>query len=215
MKRFSISNKPAIKANNKQSGIVFLEYVIMAFIVTVAVICALWWFYWHLQQMTWETKQKLDTLKTLTCPLETPYGAAPGDQPTAFYQKSYNSTAVAAPDWDILVTDEIPYIKQKVVIHNAHNLNSIEFYVDYPLKIKEGNPGGYPEGWYYYFLTDNFTLGPGAEFPREIDNTEVINYLTGTWGGEWGPYVGPYRVEIFAQGPSGTPYTVNVTETPP
>jgi len=82
MKLFSILNKPANKASNKQAGIVFLEYVIMAFIVTVAVICALWWFYWHLQQMTWEIKAKLDTMRTsLTCPLGKPWGTQ-GDQPT-------------------------------------------------------------------------------------------------------------------------------------
>ena len=68
MKLFSILNKPAAKAGNKQAGLVFLEYVIMAFIVTVAVICALWWFYWHLQQMTWEIKQKLEVPKTFKHP---------------------------------------------------------------------------------------------------------------------------------------------------
>jgi hypothetical protein len=75
MKLFSIINKPANKAGNKQAGIVFLEYVIMAFIATVAVICAIWWLYWHLQQMTWEIKQKLETMSTsLTCPLGKPWG---------------------------------------------------------------------------------------------------------------------------------------------
>jgi len=82
MKLFSILNKPANKVGNKQAGIVFLEYVIMAFIITVAVICALWWFYWHLQQLTWEIKSKLEVLKTLNCELQPPYGAAPGEQPT-------------------------------------------------------------------------------------------------------------------------------------
>jgi hypothetical protein len=38
MKLFSILNKPAIKADNKQAGIVFLEYVIMAFIVNARII---------------------------------------------------------------------------------------------------------------------------------------------------------------------------------
>jgi len=78
MKSLSCFNKPVTNADNKQSGIVFLEYVIMAFIITVAVICAVWWFYWHLQQLVWEIKSKLNALSTLECPL-----APPGEiQPT-------------------------------------------------------------------------------------------------------------------------------------
>jgi len=122
MKIFSIVNKSAVKANNKQAGIVFLEYVIMAFIVTVAVICALWWFYWHLQQMTWEVKQKLETLKTLTCPLEPPYGAAPGDQPGGEYVPGQEVTSefifseeLPSPDPHILSTT---YRKQRVTFYN-------------------------------------------------------------------------------------------------
>jgi len=119
MKLFSILNKPAAKAGNKQAGIVFLEYVIMAFIVTVAVICALWWFYWHLQQMTWEVKQKLDTLKTLTCPLEPPYGAAPGDQPST----QIGPYEFAADGGEVHRIDNITFSDQNVEICN---LNPVE-----------------------------------------------------------------------------------------
>jgi hypothetical protein len=85
MKSLSCFNKPVTNSDNKQSGIVFLEYVIMAFIITVAVICAVWWFYWHLQQLVWEIKSKLNSLSALTCPLEinplTEAPATPGTQP--------------------------------------------------------------------------------------------------------------------------------------
>lgn len=62
MKSLSLFNKPVTSVDNKQSGVVFLEYVIMAFIITVAVICAVWWFYWHLQQLVWEIKDRLNNL---------------------------------------------------------------------------------------------------------------------------------------------------------
>jgi len=82
MKSLSCFNKPVTNADNKQSGIVFLEYVIMAFIITVAVICAVWWFYWHLQQLVWEIKDRLNNLPR-NCAMLPPYGAAPEDQPTS------------------------------------------------------------------------------------------------------------------------------------
>ena len=114
MKLFSILNKPAAKADNKQAGIVFLEYVIMAFIVTVAVICALWWFYWHLQQMTWEIKQKLEVLKTLNCEL-----GKPGEtQPTPASEGIYYE--FPADGFFKKIPVIIPYPNQNVEICNLN-----------------------------------------------------------------------------------------------
>ena len=116
MKFFSILNKPANKAGNKQAGLVFLEYVIMAFIITVAVICALWWFYWHLQQMTWEVKQKLETLKTLNCELGKP-GGPESVQPTP----SNGNGEPVSELFDIvpgIFTVDSPYQYQTVTIQN-------------------------------------------------------------------------------------------------
>jgi len=119
MKLFSIFNKPAVKANNKQAGIVFLEYVIMAFIITVAVICALWWFYWHLQQMTWEVKQKLDTLKTLNCELGKP-GGSEAVQPTPVPTEIISDTIPADGLYRNTLEDpyRVSYNPQKVTIKN-------------------------------------------------------------------------------------------------
>jgi uncharacterized membrane protein YciS (DUF1049 family) len=84
MKSLRLFNQPITKGEFKQSGIVFLEYVIIAFIVSVGIICALWWLYWHLQQMIWEIKVKLDYLSQ-ECPMRTHplthVEVTPSDQP--------------------------------------------------------------------------------------------------------------------------------------
>jgi hypothetical protein len=111
MKLFSTLNKPAIKDNNKQAGIVFLEYVIIAFIATVAVICSIWWFYWHLQQLTWEIKDRLNNLPR-TCPLEKPGGPA-NEQPTSQYFFEYSN--ISQSPWG---SQAIPFTNQKVTVKN-------------------------------------------------------------------------------------------------
>ncbi len=84
MKSLPLFNQPVTKGDFKQSGIVFLEYVIIASIVSVAILCAMWWFYWHLQQMIWEIKVKLDYLSQ-ECPMTTHplthIEVTPSDQP--------------------------------------------------------------------------------------------------------------------------------------
>ena len=77
MKSLSMFNKPVSNADNKQGGVFFLEYVIMAFIITTAVFCATYWLYYHLQQMIWELKSRLDRMQNLRyCPTR-PIGEQP------------------------------------------------------------------------------------------------------------------------------------------
>lgn len=198
MKLFSILNKPAVKTDNKQAGLVFLEYVIMAFIVTVAVICALWWFYWHLQQMTWEVKQKLDTLKTLTCELGKP-GGSESVQPTQWgfpYEiTEYDPYQYQGDPWLYkYIPIEIPYPNQTVTITNTDPLEK-----DF-------------EGFVHFYAE-------GKSFPD--DNWESSSlYLTVPYGESTSvsyihPNPGPYHIGIDPYGPQ--PFTlvsVNVTATP-
>jgi len=143
MKLFSILNKPSVKANNKQAGIVFLEYVIMAFIITVAVICALWWFYWHLQQMTWEVKQKLDTLKTLNCELGKP-GGPESVQPTT----EIISDTILADGYKRNTYEDpyrVSYASQKVTIKNLgpkEIIYSVTFGYDFEHEVQNSLPAG-------------------------------------------------------------------------
>jgi len=202
MKLFSILNKPANKAGNKQAGLVFLEYVIMAFIVTVAVICALWWFYWHLQQMTWEVKAKLDTLKTLNCELQPPYGAAPEDQPKLTIGPISFSTPeepYTIPDTENLVYIDVPFRNQKVVLHNT-SAGYIRAYIDfydlgksYP-EYSDGIYGGlFPVDYLVYWIS------PGSY--------STISYNHGNDG--------PYKVVIWAlSNISNASFTVTVTPGP-
>ena len=187
MKLFSIFNKPATKANNKQAGLVFLEYVIMAFIVTVAVICALWWFYWHLQQMTWEVKAKLDTLKTLNCELGKP-GGPESVQPTPADVFYYEGTS-EIPLW----TDEIPYPNQKAVIHNMGG-GTISFDVYFLVWIDDLPI--YPPDWYISDI-QSYDLGSGDTKSFEHNH-------------EWHGYPGPYSIVIYSSD-AGTPYSVTIS----
>jgi hypothetical protein len=179
MKLFSILNKLAVKANNKQVGLVFLEYVIMAFIVTVAMICALWWLYWHLQRLTWETKQKLDTLKTLTCPLEPPYGAAPGDQPTPAESSinfEYTGTDVDQNKnyWTSELDETISYPNQKITVTYVSGLSNEAIHVD--LYDSEGTnleEPAFGDKWWTYV----FTVGESKTF--EYTHTGAGPYRVG------------------------------------
>ncbi len=186
MKLFPILNKPVNKANNKQAGIVFLEYVIMAFIVTVAVICALWWFYWHLQQMTWEVKQKLDTLKTLNCELSKPEG----EQPTPAGQ--IGPIGFVA-DGSNKYVEDISYPNQKVTIHND---------------------GGSSISGYVYFLYFDPVSGQmrwrleGKKFLSLDGGKSISLYHNHDDYGD----SDPYSLELVLSGDQ--PYTVTVTQLP-
>jgi len=171
MKLFSILNKPAVKAGNKQAGIVFLEYVIMAFIATVAIICALWWFYWHLQQMTWEIKGKLDVLKTLNCELEPPYGVAPEEQPHAI-KHVYNKGPFTIPEdgWDYKYYNWSQSLHVTLIVHNTsedHDLYGSLDFIDWDT--------------YTWEKEDWFTIGPGESYSSSYTFSDLDGKVVGFW----------------------------------
>jgi hypothetical protein len=193
MKHSSILNKLTIKANNKQTGIVFLEYIIMAFIATVAVICAIWWFFWHLQQLTWEIKDRLNNLPR-SCKLEPPYGVAPGDQPIPSWTRPVTTTG------EIYAYENDPY--EYLIIS----------YEDQTIKVTNLGGGGGTGYMFYQLVTSDGQiidgqLGPGETF------THVV-----TQNVEAGP---PFAVQIEVWPNSGlggdwpVHYVMNITETTP
>ncbi|KPJ67310.1 MAG: hypothetical protein AMJ43_05515 [Coxiella sp. DG_40] len=86
MKSLPTFNRPVTKTDNSQSGLVFLEYVIMAFIISTVIICTIWWLYWRLQQMILELKLQLDNIPR-ECPLPAPGPVQP--VPTPPYAEGY------------------------------------------------------------------------------------------------------------------------------
>ena len=62
MKSLSMFNKPVSQADNKQGGVVALEYIIIAFIATFVIICGIWFIYDRLQAMMASMITKLTTL---------------------------------------------------------------------------------------------------------------------------------------------------------
>jgi hypothetical protein len=188
MKLFPILNKPSLKAGNKQTGLVFLEYVIMAFIATVAVICAIWWLYWHLQQMTWEIKDRLKELPR-TCKLEKP-GGPESIQPEPWA-------------WAPIIIDESGETSQDKILN--YNLNYPHQYVE----IKNTSPDApWPTnrmtlGIFFgaiqhpnYYLT----IGPGYVIHADFDQSSLP-----------GPDY-PVRIEISPHNSGDTvSYDINIT----
>ncbi|KPJ67311.1 MAG: hypothetical protein AMJ43_05520 [Coxiella sp. DG_40] len=86
MKSLSMFNKPVTEADNKQSGQTFMELVIILLISGTAVICIIWYFYWVLQGMLVDLKNKLELIKAgigTQCGLPAPHEVIQGwEQPS-------------------------------------------------------------------------------------------------------------------------------------